>query len=294
MNFIFSHWTELSIVKVFLIASTGFDCLTTKLLLSLLINFLSAFPSQASWSFFLFFRCWMDNETTMPHNHQFFAAPQSPEPLLLISIDSENLCHPSEESGPRAWDEQLLFPCELSSKRKRRIIAKHVRLSFTITTTNFWRPDMNDCDDVMRTASISPTFPTLRRSLSEFPRRPHDILCESSDTLAENSRRRVFRSAFPPPRSTALSVRHTRSLSVRLSSAQHKSRSQSCHVHIFSRVVAQRVQQKDEKWWKFMSSEVLKFIISTKIKVSLINPKCASPSSSVSTAPERFSFTEVC
>lgn len=139
----------------------------------------------------------MDNETTMPHNHQFFVAPQSPSLCCLFPLIVK-ICvtHRRGEHGPRAWDEQLLFPCELRSKRKRRIIAKHVRLSFTITTTNFWRPDMNDCDHVMRTASISPTFPTLRLSLSGFLHRPHDISCENSETLAKNSRK-VLPKSFP-------------------------------------------------------------------------------------------------
>lgn len=160
-------------------------------------------------------------------------------------------CPPGERTSGK--DGNIVFVLRtLGGKRKRRIIVKHVamRLSFTITTTNFWRPDMNDCD---RHAHI-PNFPVF-----SFPLPTNFLIIShaTGKTLIKNFLS-LSQTKFPLShcslplltspwmRTTALSVRHTRSLSVRLSFAQHKSPRRVMFT-IFSspfRVVA----AKREKW----------------------------------------------
>lgn len=117
----------------------------------------------------------------------------------------------------------------LDTKRKMRIIAKHVtiRLSFTITTTKFWRPDMNDCGLDMRTPPISPLFIlnfTLCRFLIASLRFLASFSCKPGKLSWKFSQysHGIFRFSLSRAAPHLSAVRHTRSLSVRLSSAQHK------------------------------------------------------------------------
>lgn len=113
--------------------------------------------------------------------------------------------------GEWGWTLNMML-LEATEKRKRRIIAKHVamRLSFTITTTNFWRPDMNDCGLGMRSSfAISPTFPTLALALVALQVRYHPPHIFHS-TAGKNLSRKISRSRrpfFPLASTTALSVR---------------------------------------------------------------------------------------
>lgn len=104
---------------------------------------------------------------------------------------------------------------------------------------------------VMRKSQISPTFhPSLRKFPYHFTR--------DRENSREKLSRRIFSSLFSlplsPPRWFTLSVRHTRSLSVRLSFAQHKSRVMFTNFSSPFRVVA----AKREKW-KFMCSQIFEF-----------------------------------
>lgn len=102
----------------------------------------------------------MDNEQTMLRNLLLFAFHIEIAFFLICRVGWSLCVSHSEPWHGKRWAARSFPRTCWAEKRKRRIIAKHVaiRLSFTITTTNFWRPDMNDCSRRMRGTRISPTF----------------------------------------------------------------------------------------------------------------------------------------
>lgn len=132
-----------------------------------------------------------------------------------------------------------------------------MRLSFTITTTNFWRPDMNDCGLGMRTTfAISPAFPTLAFALVALLVRyhpPHIFHTTAGKNLSRKisrSRRPFFLSPAPPH----CLCDDTRSLSVRLSYAQHKSPRHVVYIIFLSLFSGSgtKLSEKKRCWWKLM------------------------------------------
>lgn len=106
--------------------------------------------------------------------------------------------------GEWGWTLNMML-LEATEKRKRRIIAKHVamRLSFTITTTNFWRPDMNDVG-----------WACARRS-------PFPQLFRLSHSLSSRSKSVIIRLTFSTPQPGKTSRGKSPALVDLLSSRQH-------------------------------------------------------------------------